>query len=129
MSNLLEPLRPVCSLGERFELSQVRRFLIREPSCDLCRDSREEARNSLESGGTDGSFQRPEESMVAVNVPLLCPRPLPCRPLPFERFSIWHVLVIICQDPTQELDSILPCTADWLPIPSVPDKQHVRVLG
>jgi hypothetical protein len=45
---------------------------------DLCRDSREEARNLLESGGTDGSFQRPEESMVALTVSLLCPGPLPC---------------------------------------------------
>jgi len=45
---------------------------------DLCRDSQEEARNLLESGGTDGSFQRHEESMVALSVSLLCPRPLPC---------------------------------------------------
>jgi hypothetical protein len=31
---------------------------------DLCRDSREETRNLLESGGTDGSFQLPEEPVV-----------------------------------------------------------------
>ncbi len=31
---------------------------------DLCRDSREEARNLMESGGTDGSFQLPEEPVV-----------------------------------------------------------------
>jgi hypothetical protein len=40
---------------------------------DLCRDSWEEARNLLESAGTNGSFQRPEASMVAVSVSLLCP--------------------------------------------------------
>jgi hypothetical protein len=45
---------------------------------DLCRDSREETRNLLESGGTDGSFQRPEEPMGTVSVSLLCPQPLPC---------------------------------------------------
>jgi len=40
---------------------------------DLCRDSWEEARNLLESAGTNGSFQRPEASIVSVSVSLLCP--------------------------------------------------------
>jgi len=35
----------------------------------LGRDSREEARNLLESGGTDGSFQCPEELSVNDDVP------------------------------------------------------------
>jgi hypothetical protein len=37
-SNLLEPLRPVCYFGKRFELCRVRRFLIREPTRDFCCD-------------------------------------------------------------------------------------------
>jgi hypothetical protein len=44
---------------------------------DLCRDSREETRNLLESGGTDGAFQLPEEPVVTRIVSLLCPGPLP----------------------------------------------------
>jgi hypothetical protein len=71
-SNLLEPLRPVRYFGKCFELCPVRRFLIHEHSCDFFRDSREETRNLLESGGTDGSFQHPEEHMVALSVSLLC---------------------------------------------------------
>jgi len=49
---------------------------------DLCRDSKKEGRNLLESGGTDGSFQRPEERLVTPIAPLSHPRPLPCKPLP-----------------------------------------------
>jgi hypothetical protein len=46
-------------------------------NADLYRDSREETRNLLESGETDGSFQYPEELMVTRIVPLLCPGLLP----------------------------------------------------
>jgi hypothetical protein len=48
----------------------------------LCRDSKLEGRKLLESGGTDGSFQRPEERSGTLIAPLSHPRPLPCKPLP-----------------------------------------------
>ena len=49
---------------------------------DLCRDRKSKAGNSLESGGTDGSFQRPEELLATLIAPLSHPRPLPYKPLP-----------------------------------------------
>jgi hypothetical protein len=54
---------------------------------DLCRDSKSKAGNSLESGGTDGSFQRPEELLATLIAPLSHPRPLSRKPLPGRRES------------------------------------------
>jgi len=47
-----------------------------------CGDSKSETRKLLESGGTDGSFKRPEEQVVTLIAPLSHPRHLPCKPLP-----------------------------------------------
>ena len=55
---------------------------------DLCRDSTSKASNSLESGGTDGSFQRPEERLAPLIAPLSHPRPLSCKPLPNSEFGL-----------------------------------------
>jgi hypothetical protein len=41
----------------------------------------------LKLGAADGFFQRPETPMVTVIGPLLDPRPLPCKPLPFHQFG------------------------------------------
>ena len=49
---------------------------------DLCRDRAQESGNLQKISVTDGSFWRSEARMVTVIVPLLCPRPLPYRPLP-----------------------------------------------
>jgi hypothetical protein len=46
-----------------------------------------ETRNSLESGRSDGSFQRPAELLVILIAPLSHPRPLSTRPLPTRPLS------------------------------------------
>src|SRR5580658_10195132 len=48
---------------------------------DLCRDR-------LESGGTDGSFQRPEERLATLIAPLSNPGPLSTRPLSTTPFLV-----------------------------------------
>jgi uncharacterized protein (TIGR03435 family) len=57
---------------------------------DLCRDRIPEHRNSLKSGVTDGSFQRPETPWGTFIGPLSDPRPLPRRPLPT---TLWGAFV------------------------------------
>ena len=65
----------------------------------LGRDSREEARNLLESGGTDGSFQCPEELSVNDDVPLLCPGRCPADLCLSTESPRKHVQTIRCNFP------------------------------
>jgi hypothetical protein len=62
---------------------------------DLCRDSTSKAGNSLESGGTDGSFQRPEELLATLIAPLSHPRPLSRKSLPNSEFVLASALAAV----------------------------------
>jgi hypothetical protein len=59
---------------------------------DLCRDGTSKAGNSLELGGTDGSFQRPEERLATLIAPLSNPQPLLRKPLPNSEFGLMSAL-------------------------------------
>jgi hypothetical protein len=74
---------------------EERAILLRIPTRDLCRDSTSQAGNSLESGGTDGFLQRPEELLATLIAPLSHPRPLSCKPLPKPEVGLMRTLAAV----------------------------------
>jgi len=65
------------------------------PTRNACPDRTSKAGNSLESGGTDRSFQHPEELLATSIAPLSHSRPLSSRSLSNSEFGLMSALAAV----------------------------------